>query len=168
MLTFKVPAEFRMFMRSHPRECYKALFEAFKETLFALAKDPKYIGSPNIGATGVLHTWGRDLNYHRKKFELGSGKFEKQSGSHFQLQTSNFIHVSPERYEFVQADASECRGIHSPILGACDTERLSKGSSLRLRPSASQYELRVVVDVGNSDTEHNQNSVTINDKIDET
>ena len=64
MLTFTVPAEFRLFMRSHPRECYKALFEAAKETLFALAKDPKYIGSPNIGATGVLHTWGRDLIYH--------------------------------------------------------------------------------------------------------
>ena len=53
-----------MFMRSYPRECYKALFEAAKETLFALAKDPKYIGSSNINATGVLHTWGRDLNYH--------------------------------------------------------------------------------------------------------
>ena len=64
MLTFTIPAEFRMFMRSNPRACYKALFEAAKETLFALAKDPKYIGSPNIGATGVLHTWGRDLNYH--------------------------------------------------------------------------------------------------------
>ena len=64
MLTFTVPAEFRLFMRSHPRECYKALFEAAKETLFALAADPKYIGSANIGATGVLHTWGRDLNYH--------------------------------------------------------------------------------------------------------
>jgi hypothetical protein len=64
MLTFTVPAKFRMFVRSHPRECYKALFEAAKETLFAWAKDPKYIGSSNIGATGVLHTWGRDLNYH--------------------------------------------------------------------------------------------------------
>ena len=64
MLTFTVPAEFRSFMRSHPRECYKALFEASKETLVALAKEPKYIGSPNIGATAVLHTWGRDLNYH--------------------------------------------------------------------------------------------------------
>jgi hypothetical protein len=51
-------------MRSHPRECYKALFEAAKKTLVALAKDPKYIGSPNIGATGVLHTWGRNLSYH--------------------------------------------------------------------------------------------------------
>ena len=64
MLTFTVPAEFRHFMRSHPRECYKAVFEAAKETLFALAADPKYVGSANIGATGVLHTWGRDLNYH--------------------------------------------------------------------------------------------------------
>jgi hypothetical protein len=64
MLTFTVPAEFRSFMRSHPRECYKALFKAAKETLVALAKEPKYIGSPNIGATAVLHTWGRDLNYH--------------------------------------------------------------------------------------------------------
>jgi len=43
MLTFTVPAEFRMFMRSHPRECYKALFEAAKETLFALAKDPEEV-----------------------------------------------------------------------------------------------------------------------------
>lgn len=64
MLTFTVPAEFRPFMRSHPRECYKALFEAAKDTLFVLAKDPKYIGSSKLGFTGVLHTWGRDLNYH--------------------------------------------------------------------------------------------------------
>jgi hypothetical protein len=64
MLTFTVPKEFRPFARSHPRECYKALFQAAKETLFAFAKDPKYIGSSNIGVTAVLHTWGRDLNYH--------------------------------------------------------------------------------------------------------
>jgi len=64
MLTFTVPAEFRRFVRSHPRDCYKALFQAAKETLFKLAKDPKYIGSSSLGMTGVLHTWGRDLNYH--------------------------------------------------------------------------------------------------------
>jgi hypothetical protein len=29
-----------------------------------LAKDPKYIGSSKIEMTGVLHTWGRDLNYN--------------------------------------------------------------------------------------------------------
>jgi hypothetical protein len=64
MLTFTVPAEVRTFIRSHPRQCYKALFQAAKETLMALAKDPKFIGSSNLGATAVLHTWGRDLSYH--------------------------------------------------------------------------------------------------------
>jgi hypothetical protein len=64
MLTFTIPKEFRPFVRSHPRECYKALFEAAYQAMVKLAKDPKYLGSPNIGTTGVLHTWGRDLNYH--------------------------------------------------------------------------------------------------------
>ena len=64
MITFTVPANFRNFARSHPRQCYSALFEAAKETLIALAKDPKFIGSSKIGMTAVLHTWGRDLCYH--------------------------------------------------------------------------------------------------------
>ncbi len=29
-----------------------------------LARAPKYIGSDKLGMTAVLHTWGRDLNYH--------------------------------------------------------------------------------------------------------
>jgi hypothetical protein len=64
MLTFTVPAEFRHFMRSHPRECYQALMQAAYHSLATLAKDSKYLGSDNIGATAVLHTWGRDMNYH--------------------------------------------------------------------------------------------------------
>ena len=34
------------------------------QALSTLAKDGKYLGSGNIGATAVLHTWGRDMNYH--------------------------------------------------------------------------------------------------------
>ena len=64
MITFTVPATFRNFARSNPRECYAALFEAAKETLIALAKDPRFIGSSKIGMTAVLHTWGRNLCYH--------------------------------------------------------------------------------------------------------
>jgi hypothetical protein len=51
-------------MRSHPKECYQALMLATYQSLAALAKDDKYLGSDNIGATAVLHTWGRDMNYH--------------------------------------------------------------------------------------------------------
>lgn len=64
MLTFTVPAEFRAFMRSHPKQCYRALMMAAYQSLATLAKDNKYLGSGNIGATAVLHTWGRDMNYH--------------------------------------------------------------------------------------------------------
>lgn len=64
MLTFTVPAEFRPFMRSHPRQCYQALMQAAYQALTTLAKDPHYLGSDKLGATAVLHTWGRDLNYH--------------------------------------------------------------------------------------------------------
>lgn len=38
--------------------------KASSQTVMKLAKDPKYIGSKQVGMTGVLHTWGRDLNYH--------------------------------------------------------------------------------------------------------
>lgn len=64
MLTFTVPKEMREFIRSHPKECYQALFEATRQALSALASDPRWIGSANVGFVAVLHTWGRDLNYH--------------------------------------------------------------------------------------------------------
>ena len=40
------------------------------------------------------------------------------------------------------------------MASTCASERFSKSPSLRLRPSASQDELGVVVDVGNGDNEH--------------
>lgn len=64
LVTFTVPQELRRFVRSHPRECYKALFDASSATLFELAKNPKHVGSSQFGFTGVLHTWGRALDYH--------------------------------------------------------------------------------------------------------
>jgi site-specific recombinase XerD len=37
LMTFTVPASMRPFMRAHPRECYKALFDASSATLMELA-----------------------------------------------------------------------------------------------------------------------------------
>jgi hypothetical protein len=64
LITFTVPAKLRAFLRSYPREAYTALFEASSEALKALAVDPRRIGTKRPGFFGVLHTWGRDLNYH--------------------------------------------------------------------------------------------------------
>jgi len=44
---------------------YAALFHASSEALRALAADPKFVGTVRLGFFGVLHTWGRTLDYHR-------------------------------------------------------------------------------------------------------
>ncbi len=62
MVTFTVPEALRAFIRSHPKECYRALLDSSIDALVKLAKDPKFVGSELIGATGrccILR--GRDL-----------------------------------------------------------------------------------------------------------
>jgi hypothetical protein len=64
LVTFTLPAELRDVARSHQRAVYGALFRASSEALRAVAADPKYLGTDRIGFFGVLHTWGRTLEYH--------------------------------------------------------------------------------------------------------
>lgn len=64
LLTFTLPAELRQLARRHQRVVYPALFEASSQAIRELAADPKFIGSPRCGFFGVLHTWGRTLDYH--------------------------------------------------------------------------------------------------------
>ena len=64
LLTFTVPEALRPFVRSHQRLAYQAMFQASATALKRLAKDPRFIGTDLPGFTGVLHTWGRQLQYH--------------------------------------------------------------------------------------------------------
>src|SRR4051794_25087894 len=64
LLTFTVPAGLRDVMRRHQRIAYAALFEASSGAIKALAANPKYVGTTRCGFFGVLHTWGRTLEYH--------------------------------------------------------------------------------------------------------
>jgi hypothetical protein len=64
LVTFTLPAELRAVARSHQRVVYSALFRASSEALRTLAADPKYVGTDRLGFFGVLHTWGRTLEYH--------------------------------------------------------------------------------------------------------
>jgi hypothetical protein len=64
LITFTLPAELRALARSHQRVVYAALFEASSEALRGLAADPKFVGTDRLGFFGVLHTWGRTLDYH--------------------------------------------------------------------------------------------------------
>ena len=64
MITFTVPEKLRRFIRSNQRLCYAALFKASADTIKILAADQKHIGGDLTGFFGVLHTWGRQLQYH--------------------------------------------------------------------------------------------------------
>jgi len=64
MVTFTVPEEIRAFIRSHQSDAYGAMFKASSETLKKLARDEEYIGGDTAGFFGVLHTWGRTLQFH--------------------------------------------------------------------------------------------------------
>jgi hypothetical protein len=64
LITFTVPEPLHPFLRSHPRLAYHALFTASSEALKRLAKDERFIGTALPGFTGVLYTWGRQLQYH--------------------------------------------------------------------------------------------------------
>ena len=62
--TFPVPEALRPLIRSHQRCAYHAMFTASAEALKRLAQEQRFIGTPFPGFTGVLHTWGRQLQYH--------------------------------------------------------------------------------------------------------
>jgi len=64
MITFTVPEELRDFIRSNQRICYAALFAASSDAMKKLCLDPRHVGGNLPGFFGVLHTWGRQLQYH--------------------------------------------------------------------------------------------------------
>jgi hypothetical protein len=64
LLTFTVPEQVRPFCRIHQEAAYGALFTAAAGAIRKLAKDPRFIGTDLPGFTAVLHTWGRQVQYH--------------------------------------------------------------------------------------------------------
>ena len=64
MLTFTVPESLREFLRANQRAGYAALFEASSESIKTLCANPKFSAADTPGFFGVLHTWGRELQFH--------------------------------------------------------------------------------------------------------
>jgi hypothetical protein len=64
MLTFTVPKELRPFCRSNQRAAYGAMFRAASRAIKKLTRDPRFMGTDLPGFTAVLHTWGRQMQYH--------------------------------------------------------------------------------------------------------
>lgn len=64
MITFTVPEQLRSSFRSNQKKAYSAMFAASSQTLKGFAANDKFVGGDLPGFFGVLHTWGRQLQYH--------------------------------------------------------------------------------------------------------
>lgn len=62
--TFTLPEGLRSVARANQRAVYTALFDEAAASLRTLEADPRFVGCNIAGFFGVLHTWGRQLQYH--------------------------------------------------------------------------------------------------------
>jgi hypothetical protein len=63
LITFTVPEGLRPWLRSHQKQGYALLLRESAATLQDIAAHPKYLGA-QLGFLSVLHTWGRQLQFH--------------------------------------------------------------------------------------------------------
>ena len=94
MITFTLPEQLRDFARSNQRVVYAAMFKASSETIKKLSSDPKYIGGDLPGFFGVLHTWGRQLQYHPHIHYIApGGAILKEDGTWHPSRTDFYLPV---------------------------------------------------------------------------
>ena len=118
MLTFTVPESLRTFLRSHQRIGYSALFAASSAAIKRLTPDPKFIGGDTPGFFGVLHTWGRQLQYHPHiHFVVPGGALDSRSGL-WQPSAESFflpVHALSKIYRAVFRERMEKAGLLGKI-----------------------------------------------------
>ena len=62
-VVFTLPAAMGAIAYQNKAKVYALLFTAAAQTLTTIARDAKHLGA-HIGVTGVLHTWGQNLDHH--------------------------------------------------------------------------------------------------------
>lgn len=91
LITLTVPETLRPFIRSHQRFAYQALFQASSQALKRLANDERCIGTDLPGFTGVLHTWGRQLQYHPHIHDIVPGGGLSKDRTTWKPSRANFL-----------------------------------------------------------------------------
>ncbi len=94
MATFTIPAELRAVARSNQAVVYRAMFEAAAESLRTLEADKRFVGCNVAGFFGVLHTWGRQLQYHpHLHFVIPGGGLSQDRSQWVSARGAFLVHV---------------------------------------------------------------------------
>ena len=64
MITFTIPEEIRDFFLNNQKEAYSALFTASSDSIKGSTNKSRTMKCSTPGFFGVLHTWGRQIQYH--------------------------------------------------------------------------------------------------------
>ena len=64
LVTFTMPTALHAVARNYPRQLYSALFYASSAALRSLETDRRFVGCTMAGFFGILHPWGRQMQYH--------------------------------------------------------------------------------------------------------
>jgi len=118
LITFTVPDKLRPFFRCNQQAAYSAMFSASSEALKTLAEDKRFIGAQKTGFTAVLHTWGRQLQYHPHiHFIVPGGGMSKDGNKWLPSRPDFFIHVEPLSiiYRAKFRDAMKQAGLYDSI-----------------------------------------------------
>ena len=94
MATFTIPEELRAVARSNQAVVYKAMFDCAGESLRTLEADKRFVGCNVSGFFGVLHTWGRQLQYHpHVHFVIPGGGLSKDRSQWISAKGDFLVHV---------------------------------------------------------------------------
>jgi hypothetical protein len=118
MVTFTIPEELRKFIRTHARLGYSELFSASSASLKKLATDMKFCGGEYSGFMGVLHTWGRQLQYHPHIHYLVPGGTLSQDKDKWLPTTNKFylpVHALSMIFRAKMRDAFDAAGVLNQI-----------------------------------------------------
>jgi predicted RNA-binding Zn-ribbon protein involved in translation (DUF1610 family) len=117
LVTFTLPSQLHSLMRKQQKRMYAIFFKVSAMALKILAADPRFIGG-DIAMTGVLHTWGRQLQYHPHIHYLIPGIAVDNSSSRLIYAKKNFlIHNKPLAVLVKKLFRSQCikQGLHNLI-----------------------------------------------------
>jgi hypothetical protein len=118
LITFTVPEQLRGWLKRHQRTGYDALFRAAAGALKKLARDRRFVGADQIGFFGVLHTWGRALQYHPHiHFVVPGGGLSRDRSQWLASRQDLFVHIRPLAmiYRAKFRDAIERAGLGEEI-----------------------------------------------------
>ena len=94
LATFTIPEELRAVARSHQDVVYRAMFECAAESLRTLEADKRFVGCNVAGFFGVLHTWGRQMQYHpHVHFVIPGGGLSKDRSQWISARGHFLVHV---------------------------------------------------------------------------